>query len=371
MAAGTGTAFAKGAALVIRGMLQSPHFIYRSELGNDKEPLTGFEMASKLSFWLRGTTPSDALLDAAAAGQLDTAEGGAAQAMTMLGEASAVQVMRAFHGELLHFARYQNISKVGVALYKEALNAEFEESSYLFFDRIFREGLGVKDILTSTKGFVGPNMAPLYGLPSVASGFEERDLGAERVGYFSQLPYLTLYATNNTPDAIHRGLDLNLSVLCADPGAPGQVPPLPPQMAGQTNRQRVTALTAGCGGECHNSYINPVGFAFENFDGMGQLRTIDNGVPVDTTGSYPFAEGVKSFMGAADLMKMMAEGSQAHLCYAKKLTGFALQRDIVETDRPLLETLKTTSMAASGSIKQVIVELVKNPAFRTRVGGAQ
>ena len=66
---GTGTGFSKGAALVIRAMLQSPNFLYRTELGPDGAPLSGYEVASKLSFWLLGTTPSDSLLDAAAAGQ--------------------------------------------------------------------------------------------------------------------------------------------------------------------------------------------------------------------------------------------------------------------------------------------------------------
>ena len=67
----------------------------------------------------------------------------------------------------------------------------------------------------------------------------------------------------------------------------------------------------------------------------------------------------------------MANGEQAHLCYAKKLSSFALQRDIVATDMPLLQSLKTASMATNGSVKQVILELVRNPAFRTRVGGVQ
>ena len=84
---GTRSAFAKGASLVIRAMLQSPFFLYRTELGATGPPLIGYEMASKLSLWLRGTTPSDALLDSAAGpGRLDTADGAVALATTMLGE---------------------------------------------------------------------------------------------------------------------------------------------------------------------------------------------------------------------------------------------------------------------------------------------
>ena len=91
---------------------------------------------------------------------------------------------------------------------------------------------------------------------------------------------------------------------------------------------------------------------------------------VDSTGTYPFAEGTKTFTGAADLMPLIANGSQAHTCYAKKLSGYVLQRDIVAGDMPLLDTLRATSMGSSGSVKQVLVDLVKHNAFRTRVGGA-
>ena len=129
-------------------------------------------------------------------------------------------------------------------------------------------------------------------------------------------------------------------------------------MPGQTNREMITTLTGGCGRQCHTYYINPLGFAFENFDGMGRLRTIDNGKPVDTAAAYPFAEGYKPFAGAADLMQLMASSKQAHACYAKKIAGYALQRDIVQSDLATLDALSQVSMAG-GSIKQVMLALVQ------------
>jgi hypothetical protein len=337
-------------------------------LGNDGAPLDGYEVASKLSFWLLGTTPSDTLLDAAQAGQLDTPDGVASHATRMLEQPAAADMMSQFHRELLHFDRYETISKLGVAGYTEALNVELEESSYLFFDRIFRGGLGLKEILTSTQGFVGRGMARLYGVPAPASGYALVELGADRRGYFSQLPYLALYAFNEQPDPIHRGLTLNLDFLCADPGKPvANLPPLPAIKPGQTNREMIAMLTEGCGRQCHTYYINPLGFAFENFDGMGALRTLDNGRPVDTAATYPFAEGNKQFSGASELMQLMASSTQAHSCYAKKISGYALQRDIVQTDLPLLGDLARTSQAG-GSIKQIILALARHSAFRTRLG---
>ncbi len=296
----------------------------------------------------------------------------------MLDEPAAKTVMRKFHGEFLHFGKFADLSKVGVASYNPAINPELAESSYLFFDKIFSQGLGLKDVFLATSGFVGPNMAALYGggVAAPASGFVERDLGGNRLGYFTQLPFLVLYAHNDGPDSIHRGVSMSLDVLCAPLGPPaGDIPPLPAAMPGQTNRMRVDAHTKGCGTICHNNMINPLGFAFENFDGMGQYRETEmNGteaLPIDSSGSFDFVDGTKSYKSATELMKVLAADQQAHLCYSKKLASYGLQRDIVETDLPLLAELSSVSTSASGSVKQVLLDLVKQDAFRIRAGGAK
>lgn len=368
---GSKSDFAKGAALVIRALLQSPNFLYRTEFSPSGEPLNGYEVAAKLSLWLRGTTPSDDLLDSATS--LTEPNAIADLASMMLDEPSAATVMRQFHSELLHFARFGTISKVGVANYAESLNAEYEQSSYLFFDDIFNGGLGLKDILTTNSGFMGPGMAKLYGLHQTGSGFTQQDLGPERVGFFSQLPFLTLNGLNGDPDPIHRGASINFDVLCATLGPPSaMLPPIPPLEANQTNRERITTLTKGCGGVCHNQLINPVGFAFEHFDGMGQYRDTENdGLTIDTSGSYQFSDGAKPFADAGELMQAIADSEQAHLCYAKKLASFSLQRDIVESDAALVSDLAKVSRSDHGAVKDVLTELVKTDAFRIHDPGAQ
>jgi hypothetical protein len=362
-----GAGFANGASFVIRAMLQAPAFLYRSELGPAGEPLTSHEIASKLSFWLLDTTPSDALLDAADADALATVEELEALAREMLEQSAARAVMRDFHGQVHRFAWYQNVDKNGVPEYDEAINPELAEASYRFFDGVFSRGEGLASTFTSTRAFVGPGLAPLYGITPAPSELEERDLGPSRPGYFLQVPFLMLHGLNREPSTVHRGLALMSEVLCAGLPAPeGDIPQVPPPSADLTNREFITEVTAPCG-DCHTVYINPLGFAFEGFDGMGQPRTIDNGQPIDATGSYPFSEGTKDFSDAQDLMSILAQSEQAHTCHAKKLTGYALQRDIVEPDRPLLEALAEVSQAES--IKETIVALVKDPAFRFRAEG--
>ena len=280
--------------------------------------------------------------------------------------------MRQFHGELYHFERFELLSKVNTPTYKESLNDEFQESSFRFFERIFNQGLGVKDILTSTTGFLSTGLAPLYGVTAPSSGYVEKDLGAKRVGYFSQIPFLALNGKNGDADPIHRGVTMNLDVLCAELGPPAiALPEIPPLEPGQTNRERIDKLTSGCGESCHNEMINPLGFAFENFDGMGQWRDTENGgLTIDANGSYTFADGTtKTWTNAAELMQGLATSPQAHTCYAKKLASYGLQRDITAKDVPMLNALTSTSMAATGSVKQLVIDLVRNNAFRTHIGG--
>jgi len=376
---GSRSALAKGASLVIRALLQSPNFLFRTELGAAGQPLSAFETAAKLSLWLKNTAPDDTLLDAAAGSTLNTPDGVVATAKTMLEDSAAAQVMRSFHGQFLHLDLFSTITKDMVPDFNQAIGPELTESSYLFFDKIFTKGLGVKDIFLSTSGFVGANMAAVYGngVTAPASGYSEQPLGANRIGFFTQLPYLMYWARNGDPDSIHRGVTLNIDVLCATLGPPAIVlPTLPARQPGQTNRVVVDLTTSGCGQACHNAMINPIGFAFEHYDGMGRYRTTEKDVtgadlPIDSSGTYTFTDGTKTYKDASELMQAMAKGQQAHACYAKKLASYGLQRDVVDADMPLLTTLASASASSGSSVKQMILDLVKQDAFRTRSGGAQ
>jgi hypothetical protein len=289
-----------------------------------------------------------------------------ALAREMLETPGARDVMRTFHGELHHLARYQNVAKNGVPEFTVGVD-ELQEASARFFDGIFSRGEGLASVFTSTNGFVGPGLAPLYGISPAPSELEEHDLGPSRPGYFLQVPFLAMAAINEQPDPVYRGLTLFTDVLCASLPHPGDLDPsLPPPSQGLTNRERYTEATADCG-DCHNVYINPLGFAFEGFDGIGQERTMDNGKPTDASGSYPFTEGTKDFADAVELMNILAESDQAHTCFAKKVTGYSLQRDIVEPDRPLLEAL--AGLSQMESIKETFIALVKDRAFRLRAEG--
>jgi len=368
----SGNAFADGAQLVIETMLQSPHFIYRVEAGAAGQALAGYEAATKLSYLLRNTMPDNALLDAAKAGSLNTPDGIAAQAQTMLEAMPARTAFQGFHIQLFGIDRYANIQKNATLFpkFNATVATDLRTADAQLFDYIFAQGLGFKDLLLSPVAFVNQNTAPLYGMTATGTTFKQVMLGADRPGYFTRAGFLAYNGTLVDPDPIRRGVDVIRRVLGASDFAPPpnvMIPQLPDPLPGQTNRERVSAFTGigTCGQSCHGYYINPLGFAFENFDAMGQVRTMDNGKALDTTGEYPFADGTKAFTGAPTLLALLASQPQPHQTYSANLAEFVLARDVAEKDRAFINTLGQTSIGA-GSIKQLALAIIKSPAFTTR-----
>jgi hypothetical protein len=372
----SGNAFNDGVRMVIEGMLQSPNFLYRTELGAASTPVGGYEMASKLSFLLRNTTPDDALLDSAAAGELDTAQGVLAKATAMLDQATGQAVLGRYHAELFGLGRYNQIDKNRTRFpdYSPELNTELEHADRMFFDRIFSSGQGIREILTSPLAFVTSASAPFYDLTANGTNLTEVQLGPERPGFLTRLGFLAFNANLSEPDPIHRGVDIVNRLMCADMmPPPDEIPPLPALMPGQTNRQRVDAFTGPgtCGAGCHSTVINPVGFAFENFDAMGQLRTTDNGQPVDTSGQIELPDGLHAFAGAPELAALLAEAPSVHGCYAMHLAEYTLARDVSGGDRALVDGLEGLSMNDNAAIKAMVLAIVGDPLFLTRTGGVQ
>jgi len=365
----SGNAFADGAQLVIETMLKSPYFLYRSELTPAGQALTGYEVASKLSFLFRNTMPDNTLLDAAKTG-LTTADQIATQAQTLMSTAPARTAFQRFHSELLGIDRYANIEKDPALKFTPQMATDLQTADAMLFDYIFDQNLGFKDLLTTSVAFINQATAPLYGMTASGATFKQVQLAANRPGYFTRAGFLASNGTLKDPDPIRRGVDIIRRVLGKSDFAPPpgvDIPPVPAAKPGQTNRERVTAHTGvnTCGAFCHGNYINPLGFAFENLDTLGQLRTMDNGKPVDTTGTFPFSDGTKSFMDAPTLLALIAADPQAYLTYSAHMAEFILSRDIAEKDRPYLMQLAQGNMSTA-SIKQLALAIIKSDAFTKR-----
>ncbi len=312
---GTPDAFADGAELVIATFLQSPHFLYRSEVSgtavNGRIALDGYEVASRLSYGLVGTMPDDALMAAAGAKQLGTRDGVLEQARRLLDTPAARQMVADFHGQLRRVRDYEAIKKDEKLspLFPQGVGEDLKQETLAFVhDVVFSQGRGLKELLTATYTFANSRVGRMYGLntPAPAAGrpdpFVRVELdAAQRAGLLTQMGFLAANAEEQMPNIIIRGVHIAHDVLCVDlPPPPDAVPPLPAVVPNSTNRQRVEQLThvAPCN-SCHERNINPLGFAFENLDGLGRFRTQDNGQPINARASYTL-DGQRGVLRRAD-----------------------------------------------------------------------
>ena len=370
------SAFTSGLRLVVRALLSSPYFIYRTELSDTIDgtviPLDDYEIASRLSYFLWNTMPDDALFAAAAAGELTDAATLPTHVSRMLGDARASTVVERFHHALLDMDRYAQIGPSS-AVFPEApanLSELARDETYRVVRDAFEKDQGWKYLLTTDKTFVNADLASLYGLSGTfGSDFQEVTLdGAERNGIFTQIGFLTAHATSTDPDPIHRGVFLTKRIACNQVGAaPANLPSLPAP-DGQTNREVVEDLTEVEGtvcASCHTTIINPFGFPFENFDALGRVRSSDNGLPLDTTAEAKIGDGFQMVTDALELTDALADADVVHSCYADHWVQFAFGKATTDGDAGLVARLGKAS-AEGGSIRTLISELVTSPAFLNR-----
>lgn len=372
------TGFAAGVRLVLEGMLQSPHFIYRvedsEEIVGNVIPLDSWEIASRLSYFLWNTMPDDALLAAAAAEELGDVDAVRTQALRMLESPRAQAVVERFHHQLLRVDRFASADP-SPAFYPEVpedlgMLATAEHEAFLRHT-VFEGDGSWGDLLTSTETFVNDELAKLYGLEGTFGAELTRvDLDpAERRGLFTQIGFLAANSTSANPDPIHRGVFLAKHIVCHTIAAPpDDIPPIPAPDATQTNREAVEALTEAPGSECvacHSQLINPFGFAFEGYDATGAFRTSDNGKAVDSTATVVLGDGQVAVSSALELVEAMAIDAKVHECYARHWLEFAMARPHEDMDDPLTDRLGAESLEDM-SVKDLLVELAVSRPFLTR-----
>lgn len=373
--------FVAGVRLSLEAMLQSPHFVYRAELaphvdGAPSTMLTAHELASRLSYALWGTMPDDDLFEAAASGALDSSEGLGVEVDRMLEDPRAEDMLVRYHEQLLSVRTYGDLSRSSTlfpAFSPEARTAMGDEVR-LFVRDVFEEGGGVRELLTARYTYANEALAEIYGLDGV-SGPEMRRVsleGSRRGGLLTMPGFLAANSSSTESDPIHRGVFVNHRILCAPlPAPPMLVEPLPaedPSMP-RTMRQRVTLHTGPgtCGASCHATMINPIGFAFEQFDAVGAFRERDrNGLEIDAADAYAFRGQVRSYEDALELSAILAEQRMTHSCYAEHLLQFVHGRAPAQSDEVLLRRLTRASLNDSTSLRGLVRVLVTSETFRQR-----
>ncbi len=356
--------FEAGVRLLVQAFLQSPYFIYRVEGAQADGALDSYEIGARLSFTLWDTMPDDALLRAAESGELSDPAAVAEQARRLLDSERARPVLRRMHSLLLDIERYRGILRYPY----ETLPDMAEEEHRLFVEHVLFERHGTfADLLTSTETFANSTLAELYGLEGdFGDDFRLVELDpSQRSGFLTQVGFLGSNANTGVPDPIHRGVFIARRLACIDIAMPpDNIPPLPPA-DGRTNRETVAAHTESkgsvCAG-CHAGFINPFGFPFEYYDGLGRYRTEDNGHPVDGTSAPALAEN-PSVANGVELANALASSREVHDCYARHLFEFTFGRLSTPKDQALIDVAAEHSFNENAPILDLVAELVSSPEF--------
>jgi hypothetical protein len=345
-----------GFCAMISVVLQSPNFLYRVELGTDTTTgkyvaLDAFEVASRLSYAIWNTMPDDTLLELAESGEILKTETLKAQATRLMDDPRGAEILKTIHMQAYHVDQFVAV-KQDAKNYPEAANFDTatlqQEASLFVNDVVVTQGKGITELFTAPYAYVSSKTAAAYEVTVTSAEPKKTDLDpTKRAGLMTQVAFLSNYSKGEgLTSIIKRGHYVAETVLCASfKGAPPSVEDTSPKDF-KTNRERVHALTSvgSCAG-CHNSRINPPGFALENLGPGGKWRTLElNNSPIDATGSYVFNDETINFDGPVALMKEIVHRPDLHQCYAQKLIEALYGRYADAGDRILIEKLGTASL---------------------------
>jgi hypothetical protein len=371
---GSGDAFRDGVRLVVEAMLQAPQFLYRTELsataaGDGLIALDPWELASRLSYTLWDSMPDEPLFMEAQAGRLADAASVRAAAERMVTDQRALEKAVSFHAQALGFDRFSRIAPDADTYPNVPSNfiSRVRDASERFVGEVYTTGGGIQELLTAPYAFADSELAPLYGKTAGTDLTKIDFLPTERKGLLMQVGFLAANSYSIKTDPIHRGLFVLRNLLCRTipdpPAGASMTPPPATDTPPRTTREEVDLLTMqpGCGG-CH-AEINAPGFAFESFDAIGQARTTENDVSVDTTGELALEDGPLVWQNALELVDGLAQSSETSGCYAASFIEFAYGRRLTTGDDATRAALAASPVGA----RALQATLTTTPAFLKRV----
>lgn len=367
-----------GVQAVIELVLQSPQFMYRIERGaavdeakNLARP-TDYEMASRLSFLLWGAAPDAPLLEAAARGELNTKEQLAAQATRLLADPRAKDVVRHFHSLLLQIAGLDGLVRNAdyYPKFTPGLGALYRRETEAFVDEVVWKDDGrLATLFTAPYTFLNEKLAAVYGIPGI-TGDDLRKVTLDpkqRAGLLTHPSILSMTTPGSRTDPVVRGKWVFTKLMCgkvADP--PPNVPVLPEPQPGLSVRDRLAQHrdSPACQG-CHR-LMDPIGFGFERYDGMGQWRETDNNLPIDSSGEIASGDVAGPFNGAIELGQKLAQSKDVQSCFVGAWLTFAYGRAENEGDVCTRQALETAFEQSGGRVPELLLALTQTDAFLYR-----
>jgi hypothetical protein len=373
-----GATFATGISSVIQAMLQSPDFLYRIEFGVPdqanpalKRP-SGDEMATRLSYLFFGTAPDATLRAAAKTGELLTKQGVLAQATRMLADARSHAVVRFFFDNLLPINGLTDLTrdKVLFPTFSPTIGAAMHEETQQFLEYEIFSGTGTwPSVLTAPYTFVNDALATYYGIPGVTGAmFRKVALPdtTQRLGLLTQGGVMTGTVTTNQSNPVLRGSFIVNKLMCrqislpTDPAILDQVK-IPDDTTGKTARERFSKHSQQpiCN-SCHQ-FMDPMGFALENYNPVGQFRTQENGVTIDASGSVPGTPGALN--GPVELARKLAETAEVQFCFASHWLNFAYGRKLGQGDECARASVEVEFQKSGYNVRQLLLALTQTDAF--------
>jgi hypothetical protein len=370
--------FETGVRLVLQAMLQSPSFVYHLELtpgpdGADVVPVSGYELAARLSYALWNSAPDPELLDAAGTGALNAVQGLRSQAERLLKSDRARDAVASFHLQWLGLEGKLDGVKDSASFpaWGPSLVRAMEQETVDFADFVVRRGDGrLQTLLSAPFTVAGPEVLSLYGVSAAPAPDGTVALDpTERAGLLTQAAFLSAHAHSNQTSPVHRGLAVRKNLLCTElPDPPMNVDNTPPEPdPTATTRQRFEQhrTNASCAG-CHR-LLDPIGVGFESYDAIGAYRVRENGLEIDATGELLDAGSASgTFNGAVELAQRLSTSSAVRDCVQKQWFRFSLGRFEGDEDSCTMQRLSEAFAASDYDVKALLLELVTSDAFRYR-----
>lgn len=375
---GSATSYAHGVEMLLQGMLQSPRFLYRVEIGTTEKisetavKLSGSELAARLSYTLWDSPPNDELNQAVAAGELATKEGVAAQLAWMLQDARGQKLVNRFLETWTHIAAVDNLVK-NPDLYPEFQASGFRASlrgqaAAFFDDLLTRQGGKLSALFTSPTVFYNNDLGAYYGVTGADRFQSLQKTDGTAAGILTLPAVLAVQGKPNESSPIYRGRFVREVLLCQQlPSPPPNIPSAPEVMPGVSTRGRSAQheVDPSCAG-CHQ-LLDPIGFGFENFDTLGRYRTMDAGKPVDASGNVVATRDIDGpFNGVAELGKKLAASGEVKECVTRQWFRYAINRFEQPLDGCTMQSVLESFDAAGDDLNSLPGAIVQTDAFLYR-----
>lgn len=374
-----GETFEEGVKLALQAVLVSPQFLFRSESQpNPNDPkavhdVDEYALASRLSYFLWSTMPDDELF--ALAEKKALRKNLKKQVERMIQSPKSTALVKNFGAQWLQIRNLANVTPAKEVFpeftpeLRDAMGGETEK----FFEYVMRENRSVLEFIDADYTFINEKLATLYGMDDV-KGPEFRKVslkGTERGGVLTHASILTITSNPSRTSPVKRGKWVLENLLGTPP------PPAPPDVP-ELNEGKEAALSgtlrermeqhrqkALCF-SCH-SRMDPIGFGFENFDGIGRWRNKDGKFDIDPGGEL--ASGEK-FETPAELKQILLKTRKDEFlrCLTEKMLTYALGRGVEYYDKCAVDKIVAKLGADDYKFQTLVMEVVKSAPFQKRRG---